>query len=63
MEAVLAVDIGGTKLAAALVDPDGTVVRRGRVPTAQAGGPTLCEDSGLICSMPAMTFSPVKVWE
>lgn len=33
MTAVLAVDIGGTKLAAALVDPDGTVRRAERVPT------------------------------
>jgi glucokinase len=33
---VLAVDVGGTKLAAALVGPDGAILRRGRVPTAQA---------------------------
>lgn len=30
---VLAVDVGGTKLAAALVDADGTVRRAGRIPT------------------------------
>jgi glucokinase len=34
MSAVLAVDIGGTKLAAAVVDADGGIRRRGRVPTA-----------------------------
>ncbi len=39
VETVLAVDIGGTKLAAALVDADGTILRRGQVPTNQAGGP------------------------
>lgn len=33
---VLAVDIGGTKLAAALVDADGTLVRAARVPTPDA---------------------------
>lgn len=30
---VLAVDIGGTKLAAGLVDEDGTILRRGQIPT------------------------------
>ena len=30
---VLAIDIGGTKLAAALVDPDGEIVRRAKQPT------------------------------
>ncbi len=34
---VLAVDIGGTKLAAALVDPDGTIRRRDQRPTAAHG--------------------------
>jgi glucokinase len=34
----LAIDIGGTKLAAALVDEDGTVVRREQVPTGPPGG-------------------------
>jgi glucokinase len=33
---VLAVDIGGTKMAAALVDDDGTIVRRDRTPTVPA---------------------------
>jgi glucokinase len=31
--AVLAVDIGGTKLAAAVVTPDGRIIRRDRIPT------------------------------
>ena len=35
--AALAVDIGGTKLAAGIVGADGTVVRRGQVPTQQPG--------------------------
>ena len=35
--AALAVDIGGTKLAAGIVGADGTVVRRRQVPTQQAG--------------------------
>ena len=30
---VLAIDIGGTKMAAAIVDDEGTVVRRDRTPT------------------------------
>ncbi|HEX3897569.1 MAG TPA: ROK family protein, partial [Mycobacteriales bacterium] len=36
---VLAIDFGGTKVATALVDPDGSVVRRSQMPTAptQAG--------------------------
>jgi glucokinase len=33
-EFVLAIDVGGTKLAAARIDPDGRVQRRGQVPTA-----------------------------
>jgi glucokinase len=33
---VLAIDIGGTKMAAAIVDADGTVVRRDRTPTVPA---------------------------
>ena len=33
---ILAVDIGGTKLAAAIVDGDGTVLRRDRTPTVSA---------------------------
>jgi glucokinase len=33
MSSVLAIDIGGTKMAAAIVDDDGTVVRRDRTPT------------------------------
>ena len=33
---VLAIDIGGTKLAAAVVDDDGTIVRRDRTPTVAA---------------------------
>ncbi|MBO2463546.1 ROK family protein [Actinomadura violacea] len=33
-----ALDIGGTKIAAALADPDGTVLCRGRVPTPAGGG-------------------------
>lgn len=41
MEHVLAVDIGGTKLAAAVVDADGTVLARDRVPTAAADGDAL----------------------
>ncbi|NDU76169.1 ROK family protein [Actinomadura sp. DSM 109109] len=36
MSAVLAVDIGGTKLAAALVEPDGRVTARDRAPTPNA---------------------------
>ena len=33
---VLALDFGGTKIAAALVDPTGSVVRSSRVPTPSA---------------------------
>ncbi|MFF0523596.1 ROK family protein [Actinomadura nitritigenes] len=36
--ALAALDIGGTKIAAALVDRSGTVLRRGRVPTPAGGG-------------------------
>jgi len=39
--AVLAVDVGGTKLAAALVDPDGAVRRAERVPTGPQPWPAL----------------------
>jgi glucokinase len=38
-ERMLSVDIGGTKLAAALVDGDGRVVERRQVPTARTRGP------------------------
>ncbi|WP_141578243.1 ROK family protein [Actinomadura sp. WMMA1423] len=38
MSAVLAVDIGGTKLAAALVEPDGRVTAHDRAPTPNAPG-------------------------
>ncbi|TDD84894.1 ROK family protein [Actinomadura darangshiensis] len=38
MSVVLAVDIGGTKLAAALVEPDGRVVVQDRAPTPNAPG-------------------------
>ena len=41
MRPVLAADIGGTKLAAALVDADGTVRRAERVPTGAAPWPAL----------------------
>jgi glucokinase len=41
VSAVLAIDIGGTKLAAALVDPDGTVRRDERVPTGAQPWPDL----------------------
>lgn len=37
---VLAVDVGGTKLAAALVDDDGRVLARGQVPTPTSPGAT-----------------------
>jgi glucokinase len=37
-ETYAALDIGGTKIAAALVGEDGTVLRRGRVSTPRAGG-------------------------
>ncbi|MGZ4683726.1 MAG: hypothetical protein ACXV8G_14810, partial [Acidimicrobiales bacterium] len=33
----MAIDIGGTKLAAAIVGPDGTIVDRRSVPTDAAG--------------------------
>jgi glucokinase len=39
VHSVLAIDIGGTKLAAAVVREDGTVVTRGRVPTEPEKGP------------------------
>ncbi|MFI5339387.1 MAG: ROK family protein [Candidatus Methylomirabilales bacterium] len=50
--AVLAIDIGGTKLAAGVVDAAGTILARGEVPTLAAEGPErvldrivrLCED-------------------
>ncbi|KAB2379942.1 ROK family protein [Actinomadura montaniterrae] len=44
-----ALDIGGTKIAAALVDAEGTVLRRGRVPTPAGGGPAvLAAAAGLL---------------
>lgn len=36
---VLAIDIGGTKLAAGIVDPGGNILARGEVPTLAAEGP------------------------
>ncbi|WP_262403482.1 putative N-acetylmannosamine-6-phosphate 2-epimerase [Actinomadura sp. CNU-125] len=36
-----ALDIGGTKIAAALTDEDGTVLHRARVPTPRDGGPSV----------------------
>lgn len=41
MEQVLAVDVGGTKLAAALVAPDGSLTARHQVPTAGVDGEAL----------------------
>ena len=38
--AVLAIDIGGTKLAAGVVDAAGTILARGEVPTVAVEGPT-----------------------
>jgi len=35
----LAVDIGGTKMAAGLVAPDGTLLERALQPTPPSGGP------------------------
>ena len=37
--AVLAIDIGGTKLAAGIVQGDGRILARGEVPTLAAEGP------------------------
>ncbi|BBZ00713.1 glucokinase [Mycolicibacterium chitae] len=38
-ELTLALDIGGTKIAAGLVDPDGTLVRAQQLPTPRGAGP------------------------
>jgi len=43
---VLAVDVGGTKLAAAVVEPDGTIAVQGAVPT-PAGGDTVTVTAAL----------------
>ncbi len=48
MEHVLAVDIGGTKMAAGVVDAEGVVVTRSQVPTAGAGA------DGLLATLAAL---------
>jgi glucokinase len=63
--AVLAIDIGGTKLAAGIVDPEGRILARGEVPTQAAEGlePVLGRIVGLgrdLLSSPAAAKAGVE---
>lgn len=74
---VLALDVGGTKLAAALIDDDGAVLRSARTPTtadpwpavsrllAEVGGPDRIDGVGVGCGgpmqWPAGVVSPLNI--
>jgi len=54
MAAVLALDVGGTKLAAAVVDDSGRVLGRGRVPSPTGTDPEALYEALLACAAAAL---------
>jgi glucokinase len=59
MAAVLALDIGGTKLAAAVVDDAGRILGRGRVPSPRGTDPELLYEALLACAAAALRGADV----
>jgi glucokinase len=54
MTVVLALDVGGTKLAAAVVDDSGRILGRGRVPSPTGNDPELLYEALLACAAAAL---------
>ena len=54
MATVLALDVGGTKLAAAVVDTAGRILGRGRVPSPTGTDPELLYEALLACAAAAL---------
>jgi glucokinase len=59
MATVLALDVGGTKLAAAVVDDTGRILGRGRVPSPTGADPELLYESLLACAAAALRGADV----
>jgi glucokinase len=59
MAAVLALDVGGTKLAAAVVDDTGRILGRGRVPSPQGIDPEELYEALLACAAAALRGADV----
>jgi glucokinase len=59
MAAVLALDVGGTKLAAAVVDDAGRILGRGRVPSPTGADPELLYEALLACAAAALRGADV----
>jgi glucokinase len=59
MAAVLALDVGGTKLAAAVVDDGGRILGRGRVPSPTGTDPELLYEALLACAAAALRGADV----
>ena len=59
MAAVLALDVGGTKLAAAVVDDAGRILGRGRVPSPTGTDPELLYEALLACAAAALRGADV----
>src|SRR5918992_163629 len=58
MAVVLALDVGGTKLAAAVVDDAGRILGRGRVPSPTGTDPEPLYEALLACSAAGSTMGP-----
>jgi glucokinase len=59
MAAVLALDVGGTKLAAAVVDDTGRILGRGRVPSPTGTDPEVLYEALLACAAAALRGADV----
>src|SRR4029450_6111196 len=59
MATVLALDVGGTKLAAAVVDDSGRLLGRGRVPSPNGTDPELLYEALLACAAAALRGADV----
>jgi glucokinase len=59
MAAVLALDVGGTKLAAAVVDDGGRILGRGRVPSPTGTDPEVLYEALLACAAAALRGADV----
>ena len=59
MATVLALDVGGTKLAAAVVDTAGRILGRGRVPSPTGTDPELLYEALLACAAAALRGADV----
>ena len=60
MAAVLALDVGGTKLAAAVVDDSGRILGRGRVPSPTGTDPEQLYEALLACAAAALRGADVQ---